>query len=468
MFNQISVKTTSLFVFCLLLLIAVPANAQVQSCFAPGTHVVSDNADNIELVWDIEDIYIAEPVSGDSAEKMILTMKMRNLLPLLSGVAPVGTWNVLITSNGTTRYVRMSTLLGSPRYEYGTVTSLLGIPIFNHQGTLAGSFDQTGKISIPLNKSVLGSPTVGSTFAVEGRTYLNTLGIGLVNLDSTASANYTVLGTGSCTPFYFAGFGMNGDIPVVNDYMRNGAADPAVWRPDTGVWYSFDPMTNEVRTYTHGNGSNGDIPVAGNFDNDNTGDHTFYRPSEGKWYIHKTETNETIEVRFGIAEDMPVTGDFDGDRIDDVAVYRPSSGVWYILNSSNGTVSIIQFGLSEDRPVVGDYDGDRRSDVGVFRPSTGVWYVLKSSDYSAMIIGFGLGTDHAVPGDYDGDGKTDVAIWRPETGQWWILNSDGGSVSVYGWGIVTDKPVQGDFNGNGRTDLAVWRPETGVWYIKYN
>lgn len=444
--------------------------SQNASCYAPGNVVSNDSTELSILPYhDIEKVYVSEPLYGDGGQRFAFSMKVRGLRPDLPGVTlPLGTWNVVFSSaGGTTRYVQMSTMLGSPTFSRGTVTTVLGIPVFNSEGSIQGTLGNDGMIIMSVDKSLVGSPQTGTQISVSGRTFVNTIGIGLVSTDDSASASYSVAGNSSCSPFYFAGFGLNGDQPIVNDYDRNGSDDVAVWRPSTGVWYSLDPINSSVQALSLGNGLNGDIPVPGNYDNDTRGDLMVYRPSEGNWYLRSSETGITTVGNFGLAGDIPLSGDYDGDRLDDIAVWRPSTGAWYILRSSDGGLQAGHFGLSEDRPLVSDFDGDRKMDVAVFRPSTGVWYWLRSSDGGVGGVNWGLGTDVIAPGDYDGDGKADPAVYRPESGHWYILKSNSGSMDVIQWGIFTDKAVPGDYNGNGRNDIAVWRPETGVWYIYF-
>lgn len=446
------------------------ASAQNASCYTPGTLVASDPVDLPILGFhDIEKIYIAEPYSNDGTQRLVISLKVRSLRPDIPLAAlPLGTWNVVLTNQaGTSRYVQMNTMLSGPSMKHGTLTSLLGIPVFNELGNAFGGYDNNGMITISIDKASIGNPAVGSDLSIGSRTFLNTIGLGLVQLDDSAPVMYTVQGNGTCTPFNIAPFGTNGDIPVTSDYNRNGTNDFSVWRPSTGTWYSTDTVTGAFTQTQHGSGPLGDLPVAGHFDNDINADATVYRPSTGEWLIRSTETGQQRVVRFGVAEDIPSTGDFDGDQIDDIAVYRPSNGTWYILNSADSSVRIARFGLSEDRPVVGDYDGDRKDDIAVFRPSQGDWYYYKSTTNSAVGLHWGAGTDVAVPQDYDGDGKTDVAVWRPENGTWYIYQSFSGAAAYGIWGLSTDRVQPGDYNGNGRADLAIWRPETGVWYVSY-
>lgn len=452
------------------LLISNTASAQPASCYAPGNLVVTDSPELSLLPFhDIENVRIGEPYFSDASDKLAFTMKVRSLrpdLPVLS--LPLGTWNVIFTnSGGTSRFVQMSTMLGSPQFKYGTVTDLLGIPIYNVQGNIQGTYQTDGRVTMYVAKNLVGSPAVGSVLSVSSKTYVNTIGIGLVLTDDAASQNYTVLGNAACTPYQFLNWGMNGDIPVANDYNRNGTTDFAVWRPETGEWWTIDGVTGASSQFVNGSGNMGDIPVVGDYDNDLKGDFAVYRPQNGHWYVRRTETDSTWIAHFGLEEDLPLSGDFDGDRVDDIAVFRPSTGTWYVLNSLDSSVRISAFGMSEDRPVRGDFDGDRRADVAVFRPSTGVWYFERSNDASVGAIAWGLGTDVIVPEDYDGDGKTDFAVFRPDNGYWYIWKSDSADVEYGRWGLSTDKVQPGDYNGNGRGDLAVFRPETGVWYVQF-
>jgi hypothetical protein len=464
-------RLMSIFLLCVSsLLISLSVAAQIPaSCFAPGNLVVTDSADlSIAPFHDIEEVYVAEPYFGDGTQQIAFTLKVKSLRPDLPVLTlPLGTWNVIFTNaGGTSRFVQMSTVLGSPQFRYGTVSDLLGVPVFNVQGDIQGTYSTDGRVTMYVPRSAVGSPAVSSVLSITSRTYVNTVGIGLVMLDDSGAANYTVLGNAGCAPYQFAHWGMNGDIPVANDYNRNGTADFAIWRPATGEWYSLDGVTGAYQQVINGDGAFGDIPVPGDYDHDRLGDFATYRPPTGEWRIRRTSTGIETVTHFGLEEDIPIAGDFDGDRVDDIAVWRPSNRLMYILNSLDSSVRIMQFGLSEDRPVRGDFDGDRRADVAVFRPSTGMWYYERSTDLAVIGLNWGLGTDVVAPEDYDGDGKTDAAVFRPENGVWYIFKSNGG-IDYAQWGLSTDIVQPGDFNGNGRGDLAVFRPENGVWYVQF-
>jgi hypothetical protein len=437
-------------------------NAQT-SCFTPGTEVVTDPNEEIIQQLDIRSVSIAEPYYSDGIGRLAVTVKTQNLYPMV-----LASWNVFIdTPDGQHRFLQMSNLLGTPQARYGTVTFLLGLPIFNYQGSVQNSYQNDGTIRFVIEKSKLGEPATGQTIGVAARTYLKPV-LDLLQVDSTATNNYALVGNAACAPFRIAQFGQNADIPVAADYNRNGTTDFAVWRPATGGWYTVDSVTGEFTGKNWGSGDLGDIPVAGDFDTDGRADWTVYRPGTGTWYIYGRAGDTTQVTQFGGPSDIPLAGDFDGDGISDITVWRPATGVWYTLLSVDGSVKITAFGQPEDVPVIGDYDGDRKADVAIWRPSTGSWYVTRSSDGAFQGMQFGIGTDRVAQADYDGDGKTDYAVFRPESAYWYVLRSSSGVMSAAQWGASEDKIQPGDYNGNGRADYAVWRPSNGVWYVNLN
>ena len=258
------------------------------------------------------------------------------------------------------------------------------------------------------------------------------------------------------------------------DFDGDGRADPTVYRPSTGGWYTLNSSTNYTTSTAHSWGLSTDTPVPGDYDGDGRIDPAIFRPSTGLWAIRKSSSDYTsaIYVSWGLGTDVPVPGDYDGDGKTDPAVFRSSTGGWHILKSStNYTTSVsVSWGLSSDLPMQGDYDGDGRVEPAVFRPSTGGWYFLmSSSNYTTSGgVSWGLSTDVAVPGDYDGDGRIDPAVFRPSNGGWYILESSTSYSTSFGmsWGLSSDTPTPADFDGDGRTDIAVWRASTGGWYIR--
>jgi hypothetical protein len=252
------------------------------------------------------------------------------------------------------------------------------------------------------------------------------------------------------------------------DSDADGKNDIAVWRPDSGIWYTLP--SNSPGTYTGIQwGLSTDQPVPGDYDGDGKTDPAIRRQGTGVWYALLSDTpGSYVSTQWGISSDIPVPGDYDGDLKTDFAVWRPATGVWYVLLSSMpGSYTSTPWGQDTDIPMPGDYDADGKVDVAVWRPSSGVWYILPSKSPGTFIsTRWGIASDIPVPGDYDGDSKTDLAVWRPGSGVWYILPSaSAGSYTAIQWGLQTDKPSTGDFDNDGKADIAVWRPDSGTWYI---
>lgn len=249
------------------------------------------------------------------------------------------------------------------------------------------------------------------------------------------------------------------------DYDSDGMTDFAVFRPTTGTWYVFDPLTGQTKFTPWG--ANGDIPVVGSRLGNGNNERIVFRPSNGIWY--RNACCGIIYTQWGSSDDIPVPEGHGGEESSTFAVFRPSNGIWY-LYGHGGPDRFYQFGLQGDIPVPGQYSPDANSDIAVFRPSNGVWYFLKRlngnpgfDQFSA--VQFGQQGDKPVPADYDGDGILDIAVYRPSTGTWWVLQSSDGQSKNFQWGIAEDVPTTGDYDGDGKFDYAVFRPSNGTWYV---
>jgi uncharacterized delta-60 repeat protein len=252
------------------------------------------------------------------------------------------------------------------------------------------------------------------------------------------------------------------------DYSYDGKAEFATYRPASSGFSKWVMVRGGSQPVSYDFGLAGDIPVPGDYDGDGIQDLAVFRNDTGDWFTRKIYLNNcgpmecTEQIHFGLPGDVPAPGDFDGDGKTDRAVFRPSEGNWYILFSSGGWTGL-HFGQNGDLPVTGDYDDDGKSDVAVVRRENGlmIWYVLQSSNNQFVGLHFGLGTDRAVPADYNGDGKTDIAVFRD--GYWYFLtNYTNFSYKI--WGLANDIPEPADYDGNGRDDVAVFRPSLGEHY----
>ena len=260
------------------------------------------------------------------------------------------------------------------------------------------------------------------------------------------------------------------------DFDGDGWTDVAVYRPDSGTWFSLDSSADNQAYRYRGWGvqAESDTPVRGDFDGDGILDPVVFRPANGTWFILKSASNYTDWQWFGwgTSTDTLVPGDYDGDGITDAAVYRPSNGTWYIRPSSGASSWQLVFGEASDIPVPADFDGDGKTDIAVYRPESGTWFIVKSSSgfVEWYFRGWGVDADGdiPVPADFDGDGKADITVFRPANGTWFTLKSSANDMDWMwdGWGAPDDTLVPGDYDGDGKADLAVYRASTGEWFIR--
>jgi hypothetical protein len=319
-------------------------------------------------------------------------------------------------------------------------SNINGFDIATIGGTAFASLNVGGTSRLYTINLTTGTATqvaaIGGSFMLRGLSVANTSAASMTSsLDfdgdrradfanfNTTNANWLIARSSIANSFYGFQYGLTSDLITPGDFDGDGLADPTVWRPSTGVWYSFRSSTNSVQI-----------------------------------------------VSFGIGTDEPVARDYDGDGRTDFAVVRRTGGqmIWYILNNAQTGYSQQQFGFATDSIAVGDYDGDGRFDLSVKRDmgSFARFYINQSATGTLRVTDFGTGGDTNVPGDYDGDGKTDVAYIRDGSSWTWnVLRSSDGTTSTSTLGAKGQFSVQADYNGDGRTDVSVFNPPTATYSV---
>lgn len=166
----------------------------------------------------------------------------------------------------------------------------------------------------------------------------------------------------STNTFRAEAFGQTGDdVTVVGDWDGDGKADPSVYRDSAigsqSYFFYRGSLNNPGGTITYVKwGTAGDLAVRGDFDGDGKADPAVFRPSTGIWYIGQSLTGTIRYDYWGLSTDTFVPADYDGDSKTDLAVFRDR--VWYIKQSSNAQPISYRWGLNSDKLVPADYDGD--------------------------------------------------------------------------------------------------------------
>ena len=325
-----------------------------------------------------------------------------------------------------------------------------------------------------------------------------------------------------CT-FHVAGipspFGQSGDIPVPGDYLGEGVARAAIFRPSTAEWFIFlgdifayenDPSGfPEPPFLTLPFGSSGDIPVPGDYLGQGRTNMAVFRPSDGTWHIAEI-TNNTVAEKKSFQFPTPhVNGDIPlgpGKYLQSsgVAIFRPSDGTWHI-GDMNGTPTrivtpdpTVGVSPSADIPLPGDYQGNGTLQLAFFRKTDKELFLLDLSGHavSAVPLNFrsGIGdvfssiftlnsalaranpslSDDILlpPGNYFAAPNNSIvlAIFQPPQGIWFLVNPTNGEVvATFPYSAVigrvnTDLPAVGEYDGIGKSIReVVFRPPEGKW-----
>ncbi len=230
-------------------------------------------------------------------------------------------------------------------------------------------------------------------------------------------------------------------VPVMiagGDYNGDGTADPAVFRPATGLW----AVRNLGNVYF---GAQGDIPIPGDYSGTGTDAPAVFRPSAALWNVRAL-----TRFYFGGANDIAAAADYDGDGTVDSGIYRPHINLWALRG-----ISKVWFGAERDIPVAGDYDGDGTADIALYRGKKGLWFIYG-------ITRFYLGREGDIPTRFeDGSGLSRAAVFRPATGLWAVH----GLTRLY-YGAAGDLPIPGDYSGGGDDVSAIYRAYLSKWLIR--
>jgi len=225
--------------------------------------------------------------------------------------------------------------------------------------------------------------------------------------------------------------------PGGGDYDGDGASDPAIFRPSSGLW-----SVRDLTRFYFGGAS--DLPAPSDFSGGGTSSAAVFRPSTGLWSVR-----DLTRFYLGSSRDWALPGDYGAGP--SAAVFRPATGLWSIRDQTR-----VFFGGDSSLPVPADYDGDGTREIAVFQPALSRWAVRGLTG-----IYFGQASDEPVPSDCDGDGTDEAAIFRPSAGLWAIR----GVTGVY-LGGSDDRPAPGRYGGPPADLPAIFRPATGLWSIR--
>ncbi len=131
-------------------------------------------------------------------------------------------------------------------------------------------------------------------------------------------------------------FGLANDTLILGPWERRGVTNPAVARLSNNAWHFYIYLSNG--TYRHVVwGINNDVPKVQDYDGDGLFDIAVYRSSTRKFYIILSSNNQVKEYSFGKpTSDYTFRGDITGDGVDDITFWEPSNGLFTSMLSDQG------------------------------------------------------------------------------------------------------------------------------------
>ncbi len=289
-------------------------------------------------------------------------------------------------------------------------------------------------------------------------------------------------------------------ITVEGDYLGTGAAQIAIFDPNTETYYVKNG-NSVVQVQADPTSNYRDVPVQFDFNGSGTTNYVGYR-LDSNTYVGVGSNGATINNTFGNVDgSLPISGYYNASGTFIYANFFAPTATWAVGLPQPGG-EIVKFVVpSLDIPVPAAYDGNGIDEIAVFRPvavaggdadsfsvagpvtaaNPGGYYQVSFTNPAIAAIAKAAGYtykagDIPAPADYDGVGRDEFAIYRPSTGQFFILNTPNDlnpatwtmrmvQMVLPGGPNVNDVPVSEDYDGTGHVDPAVYRPSTSTFYI---